>query len=374
MTTSRGRRATEPATPQAFDQEDLARLYRTVSRAKTEWEAAVDGVSDLVFLTDHAGKILRCNLAAQRSLSGPFHRILGRDLTRMLRTALANEELVLEDAEGEVHAAAGEPTFEYSKFPASHHGADLGWVFVFRDVTELRRLRSVAARIDMMNNLGQVLSSVRHEIGNPTNAMKTALSVMAESVREFSTEKMLSYIQRCLSDVQRIQVLLDRLRTFNLFEVSVEPRVDLRALLVAELPAIRDCLTGPRIHLIESLPPDGRPVETVCDPRAVYQILLGLIANSTEALADTAGAGRIRVALEEDEKQALLSVADSGPGIPPDQIDQVILPLFTTKPQGTGLGLAIAHEMVTRMGGTLEVGNDPDLGGARVVLQIPRSV
>ena len=368
--TRRRQRSNASGTISSVDPSELARRFRVVARAKTEWEAAVDAVSDLVFLTDPEGRVLRCNVAARQALARPFDRILGRDLTELLRAALSLDELGLEPTKAEIRSPAGGPTYEYSKFPASHDGTCLGWVFVIRDVTELRRLQRLAARIDMMNNLGQVLSSVRHEIGNPANAMKTALTVMSESGREFSTEKMQSYVERCLSDVLRIQRLLERLRTFNLFEVSVEERVDLRELVETELPALRDYLDSREIGLNVTLPAQGRPIETTCDPRAVYQIILGLIANSTEAIEETDRAGRIRLDLVATGNSVRLSVSDNGPGIPQEHVAKVLLPLFTTKPEGTGLGLAIAHEMLTRMGGALEVGNDPELGGARIVIQL----
>lgn len=350
---------------------ELARRFRMVARAKNEWEAAVDAVSDLVFLTDTNGVVLRCNVAASKALGRTFDRIIGSNLEDLLCAALHLTDCSLDDEEGEVRVQEEGPIFHYSRFPAHRRLKSIGWMVVLRDITELRRLRNMTTRLEMMNNLGQVLASVRHEIGNPTNAMKTALTVMAESAYEFSTEKMLSYIRRCLNDIQRIQDLLERLRAFNLFEVSVCRGVDVRALLEGEIPALREHLGQQGITLICSLPSTPGRVDATCDPRALYQILLGLIANSAEAISEGSRQGIVGINLRSRGGFVRLAVADNGPGIPPEELDKVILPLYTTKTTGTGLGLAIAHEMIARMGGEMEIGEDAALGGARVVVGVP---
>lgn len=344
--------------------------FEVIVRAKKEWESAIDAVTDLVFLTDQAGTVLRCNVAAQTALGRSFGRVLGRSLVALLRSLFRSEDLSLLSESGELEVPRDKRILQYSRFPAACDGQSLGFVFVFRDVTELRRLQIVASRVDMMNNLGQVLACVRHEIGNPTNAMKTALTVMSESLQVFSTEKMKTYVERCLDDVQRIQDLLERLRTFSMFDVSVRERVDLRALLKSEIPGIRDGLKKQRIVLACTDFTNGEPAVANCDPRALYQILLGLIANASESLANCKSPGRIHLSLYKREGEICLSVADNGTGIEPRILDKVVLPLFTTKRGGTGLGLAIAHEMLTRMKGSLEIGNDATLGGARLVIHL----
>lgn len=345
-------------------------LYRRVARAKIEWEAAVDAVTDLVFLTDPKGRVLRCNEAAREALDRPFHRILGDRLDKLILSAWGCPGFRLGSATGEVHIPKVRRILEYSRFSASSEGSELGFVLVFRDITELRHLRSVAGRIDMMNNLGHVLSCVRHEIGNPTNAIKTALTVMAESLHEFSTEKTLSYIERCQNDIRRIQDLLERLRTLNLFEVPSTDRVDLRAFLTKEIPAIREGMMAKGIHLELPAASEGRAIWAVCNAQALYQVLLGLVANAVEAVAEQDRPGVVRIDLRDDDPETTLAVSDNGPGIEPELTDKVVLPLFTTKPTGTGLGLAIADTLLTGMGGALEIGNDPELGGARIVMRL----
>lgn len=349
-----------------------ARNFRAIARAKDEWESAVDAVSDLVFLTDPDGEILRCNLAAREAMGLPFADILGRPLERLLsRAGPWDGEIRLAAESGELHFPGSGQVLEYSRFRATRQGRSVGFVYTFRDVTELRRLQDLAGRMDLMNNLGHVLSSVRHEIGNPTNAIKTALTVLSESLHLFTDDKKRLYIDRCLGDIQRIQTLLDQLRSLSLFEVSASDRVDLRELLTSEVPAIREGLERQGIEVECELPDDGGPVWACGDRRAVHQVLLGLVTNSAEALADRDGACRIRLHLRREAGEVRLAVSDDGPGIDPELFGKVVLPLFTTKAKGTGLGLSIAHKMLTRMGGTLQVGNDRQMGGARVTLHLP---
>lgn len=361
--------ATAPAPRHGKGPGDLARIQR----AKNEWEAAVDAVNELVFLTDHAGAVVRCNRPARDFLGRPYTSIQSRRLDRLLQSVIGSGKLDLDADRGEFRIRRGDRIFEYSRSPATLRGQALGLVYVFRDVTDLRHIETVAARVDMMNNLGQVLSYVRHEIGNPINALKTALTVMSESLPDFSPERLADYVGRCLDDVARVQGLLDQLRTFNFFEVEPQEGAELGTFLENAAQTLAVGLNDQAIDLQLVLPEMQRPIRARFDPRALYQVILGLISNSAEAMAEQTDHRRIVIELRERHHRVEISIADSGPGIAPEDLPKVALPLFTTKAKGTGLGLAIADQMVTSMGGELRVGNDPVLGGARVVVGLRAS-
>ncbi|MEI7704553.1 MAG: HAMP domain-containing sensor histidine kinase, partial [Deltaproteobacteria bacterium] len=96
------------------------------------------------------------------------------------------------------------------------------------------------------------------------------------------------------------------------------------------------------------------------------QVILNLLLNAGDAMQ---GQGRVIVSGERRGEEVILTVADTGPGIPADDLPRVFDPFFTTKEpgQGSGLGLAICHAMVEAMGGTIDASSPPSGGAAFVV-------
>ena len=99
------------------------------------------------------------------------------------------------------------------------------------------------------------------------------------------------------------------------------------------------------------------------------ELLLNLYNNAKEAL--TGKSGEIAVSVRRAESNVVISVADSGPGIPEALRAKIFAPYFTTKEGGTGIGLAVVHKIVEESGGTVAI-KDGRLGGAEVVITVPQ--
>ena len=104
------------------------------------------------------------------------------------------------------------------------------WALV-RDITAKARLESIAEAVESMNNIGYVFSAVRHELGNPVNSIKAALSVLRANVESYSRETVAEYLDRMGAELGRVENLLRSLKTFSLYERPEIRAVDLRALL-----------------------------------------------------------------------------------------------------------------------------------------------
>ena len=90
--------------------------------------------------------------------------------------------------------------------------------FIVRDITEKLRLKYIANAVNDMKNFGSIFSGVRHEIGNPINAIKTALSVLQKNLDRYSKEKINEYIERMLESINHAEFILKSFKTFNLYE------------------------------------------------------------------------------------------------------------------------------------------------------------
>jgi two-component system C4-dicarboxylate transport sensor histidine kinase DctB len=110
------------------------------------------------------------------------------------------------------------------------------------------------------------------------------------------------------------------------------------------------------------------PLHLVCDPEQIHQVLLNLVLNACEAMNGTpAGERLLTITAQRRDGMVLLTVRDSGGGIPPDRLEQLFEPFFTTKASGGGLGLSILQTIVLRHGGSVSVESEPGRGAAFTV-------
>lgn len=238
-------------------------------------------------------------------------------------------------------------------------GRLLHYVAVCRDVTERRRLESIAEAVNMMDNVGTIFSSLRHELGNPINSIKTALSVLRKNLEQYPRETVESYLDRTLAEIGRVEYLLKALRSFNMHERPRVERVDM-ALFLADFRALVRQDFEQRGIAVEA-EVEGDPGPALADPRALHQVLLNLLTNAADAL-DGREAPRIVLRLERRGWSVDLTVIDNGAGIPGSRRADLFRPFHTGKPHGTGLGLAIVKKLVTQMGGTVEVESEAGVG------------
>jgi len=139
--------------------------------------------------------------------------------------------------------------------------------------------------------------------------------------------------------------------------------VDLSALLLDVL-ALYDNL---RPHVVLNLP--SAPVVVQGEPTRLRQVLHNLLQNAIDAQSERADPS-YAIGIEAQQGEAVLSVADGGPGFPADVIDHAFEPYVTTKPKGTGLGLAIVRKIVDEHAGRVFIANLVP-HGARVTVALP---
>lgn len=241
----------------------------------------------------------------------------------------------------------------------SSSGEPTNLVISIRDVTENRQLESIAEALNMMQNVGYIFSGIRHELGNPINSVKMALTVLEMNHRKWSPEQMDVYIRRCLAELVRVEYLLRTLKSFSLHEhISLED-TDLEDFLRKFIPFIKMDLESRGINISLSCPERTSLVQ--CDPRALHQILLNLVTNAVDAMADVE-APEIMFRLINTRNSVSLNVVDNGTGISQKQMANLFKPFYTSKPNGSGLGLVIVKKMMAIMGGTIKIESEFGIG------------
>jgi two-component system NtrC family sensor kinase len=249
-----------------------------------------------------------------------------------------------------------------------------------------RRIKELERRLiqtERVYALGIVAAGIGHELRNPISWIATNLS---HSLGE------LAELQRAieLGDAARAGVKLDEIRA-ALQDASTGTERVIEIVSAIQLSMVRPASENELVdleevvrlalRLVEGDLRRAAHVELIVDRNIrvsgsrtqLSQIVVNLLVNAVHAVSKTPlDRAVISVTVGADEGHATLDIADSGPGVPEQDRDRIFDPFFTTKPGvGTGLGLAISRKIALDLGGTLEVGRHPRLGGAVFRLSLP---
>jgi signal transduction histidine kinase len=242
---------------------------------------------------------------------------------------------------------------------------------------ELERTQTQLLQSEKMRSLGQLVAGVAHELNNPIGFVHANLQLLPGYVDKLieaqethgDVQKPREAIRKLLSrsreGTERVKNIVMDLRSFSRMDQAELTDADLNAELTRTLglmePRFKD---GIRVEReFGQLPP------VRCYPAQLNQVFMNLVMNACDALD---GRGTVRIVTEPREDGVRISIADDGPGIPPEIRARIFEPFFTTKPagQGTGLGLSISHGIVERHGGRLSL-ECPPQGGTVFRIDLP---
>lgn len=245
------------------------------------------------------------------------------------------------------------------------------------EVVRLRReLNSANAQVQRsrrLSALGEMAAGIAHEIRNPLAAIQLYAGMAVDDLSRVDTSAgvaAMDNVRKIASAVRGMSAIVNDVLSFSR---GMEPeRV---ALSVCELIDRVVAANGPAIDqcgvdvVRRDLQSPG--LSLFADAGLVQQALLNLVRNAVEAMSGVEGRRVLVLDAREDEVGVVLTVADTGPGVPDDCIDRIFNPFFTTRSTGTGLGLAIVHRIADAHGGSITVHRDPQHGGAVFALSLP---
>lgn len=341
--------------------EDLASKVSELDALQRHLESILQALPTGVVVRDAAGRITRANEAATS--------ILGRDLAALVgEQALPGLEHPHQDTSTTYTRPDGETRTiarRRSNLPAPD-GEDAGSVEILDDRTELQRLTERLHALDKMAALGSMAGGIAHEIRNPMNAIQGFAELMAARFADNTQEsRWCSLIVEGSREVEGIiQSLLTLADPKRLHVDRVSASGLLREATDAALRALPEASVS-RWTITQTSDLDYLYVDRI----QVRQALRNLIANSIQAQPD---GGTVDVHVHAEGAEAVITVTDSGPGIPADLAERIGDPFFTTRAEGTGLGLALVNSIAQLHGGHLHVhATAPGQRGAHVSLHFP---
>ena len=315
--------------------------------------SVLESISAGVVVVEREGLIVAFNRAAERMTSFRREEVEGKPFGLLFPERWLREGRVLEERWGQKWIRV---------VPSPLKGeAARGWVLVLEDVTELKKWQQQAMRNEGLSAMGEVAAQVAHEIRNPLGVIKLFASLLR---KEFDGdgrgEELLEHI---LIGVKEIEGVLGNLLLFVRPQAPVFRTIDLRAPLREVLSFVAPLLEENGIRMVERI--SRSPLEIEGDGELLKQVFYNVVLNAVQAMPE---GGTLRVSTTrrrsrvKGQRMVEVAVADSGVGIPPEDLQRIFSPFFTTKERGTGLGLTVVHRIVEVHGGLVEVESEVGKG------------
>lgn len=227
-------------------------------------------------------------------------------------------------------------------------------------------------RADRLASMGQLAAGVAHEVRNPLTAIRSTMQYLGSSMEAERKEM----VRELIEEVDRIDNIIGGLLNLSRSGELQRQEMDLAEVIEQTLRLIDIRARKQNVRIEEKID-QSLPVEG--DSGQMKQVFLNVLLNAMQAMDEDGGSIVIEASLDEAEpvgrriRWVRVEVRDDGPGIPPEVLENVLDPFFTTKSEGTGLGLPICHNIVEQHGGKLEL--ESVLGrGTTVKIQLPLAV
>ena len=337
-----------------LDAERVQDYFGQLASEKGFFEAVFNSLAEGVIVTDAGGSISYLNEAATELLGVPQETALGLALRRYLPD-------LKWDAAGngkprvfsrEIKVFYPQPRFLHlHAVPLTAAGG--GTVLILRDVTASRKESADAIATERNQAVSLLAAGVAHEIGNPLNSLNIHLQLLDREARDLPADKRAAFkesVRVAKAEVARLDKIVgDFLRAAR----PAPPRMELESLnaVVEETlqfmsAEIQSAGIAAEANLSRGLP------RVWLDHDQMKQVFINLIKNALQAMKP---GGTLTVATERAEDGVVVSVSDTGVGIPPHLIGRIFEPYESTKKGGSGLGLMIVRRIVQQHGGAMDV-------------------
>ncbi|MCL6620846.1 MAG: GAF domain-containing protein [Syntrophobacterales bacterium] len=357
-----------------------AALSAEIERMHEFQEKLIMTSSDGIIANDRDGNILIFNAGAEKIMGYSREEVVGkinvRDIYPPGEAKRVKKAIYSPDYGGPGRLVAYETVvlnkngeevpIELSASLIFEDDQEVGTVGFFRDLRERRALQQKVLQAERLAVLGRMSAHISHEIKTPL----MLIGGFARQVRDHlgeDPEKNRQKLDLIVAEIKRLEDFLVEVGGYTKFSEPHKVPGDLNALIQETVHLLEPSLQEHHIRLELDLDPGVG--EVLFDPSHLRQVLLNLLKNSLEAMED---GGRLSVSSRTVNGWVRVEVVDTGRGIPPEDMEKLFQPFFTTKPKGSGLGLAICQRIMQAHQGEITLTSTPGQG-TRVRLTLPRS-
>jgi two-component system sensor histidine kinase PilS (NtrC family) len=307
-------------------------------------ENIVQSMSGGVVATSLDGRITLVNRSAQQLLEISEAELRGRSVTDLFLDPLPHVGSGHSDAE--VRFATGNGFRKTFRVMASaltvNVPGELGYVYTFDDLTEIRRLEREMRLQDRLAAVGRLAAAIAHEIRNPLTSIAGSVSMLSDAPA--LTEEQRKLLQIVTRESERLNNIITDFLAYSRGKQYRFERVNLIPLLQDTLTLLEHRLTAESsgTKLRRLLP--SKEAWVLADGDKLKQVFWNFSENAVRAMKDSGGT--LTAALVERGQDWEISFSDTGPGISPQQTEKIFEPFQSNFEGGTGLGLAIVYQIV----------------------------
>ncbi len=248
-----------------------------------------------------------------------------------------------------------------------------GAVALVQDLSGIKSLETESFRKERLAYMGTFAANLAHEVKNPLGGIRGAAQLLSRKVKD---EGLKEYTGAIIRAVDRLNAIVKEMLDFARPGELKRRRLNIHKVLDEVVLLLTEGQTGPPV--VKEYDPSLPPV--VGDEDKLAQVLLNLVKNAREAATKNDGEVRLLTRMVTDfhlvdegsreAKLASVEIRDTGCGIPPENLEKIFTPFFTTKPGGSGLGMAISYRIVKEHGGFLRIDSTPG-EGTKVEVLLP---
>ena len=349
-----------------------------ISAERRQLDELINGISDGVVLVDADLEIVTTNRAFDARLPAGIHAVPGSSYRELARVAgfsgdassLAARALGSERLEKEIvrlPAAQGERAEEiYAQPLRGASGRVTAVIEVWRDITDRMALEAGLEQSERLAAIGMLASSVAHEVGNPLAAIATAVEGLLrrlESAGGGDPAELKEYLEIVRDQVFRCRDVTERLLGFARIPSRELATIDAAAAAREVLALVSRQARAQGVEVRSSL---ETAAPALAEPLLLQQVFLNLVLNALQAMPN---GGVLEVAARTHGDAVMVTVTDTGPGIPDSIRRHLFQPFRRARPDGagTGLGLFLSEALLRKCEGTLSVQSEPGHGAAFTV-------
>lgn len=358
------------------DVTDMRRAHQEVARSEARYRHLFEDASDAIMTFDSLGRFTSVNDAGEQISGYLRDELIGKFFGPLLpiselpkavlefRKALSGQPGQFESVVVRKDGERRHITITYSCPQRSREVLCL-----IRDATEEKQLQQQLVQSEKMGAIGQLVSGVAHELNNPLASITAFAQLMLSDGNLNKDDRHAT--ETIASEARRAARIVHNLLTFARQHKAEKTYADVNQVIENTLELRGYDLNSRGIQIERSYAEP--PPSTMLDAYQLQQVILNLVTNAEQAMASFERTHhRLTVRTRRDAETIHIEVEDTGPGIPPDNLERIFNPFFTTKSDGhgTGLGLSISLGIISEHGGRIWAENAAGTG-ARFCVALP---